>query len=96
MLTDQLKFLSFVFEEIDLSFENPPMTIRSSESNFYVLRDGLELFLTSAQMSKLKKLFEEYNYLKDITQFTLIYGKDPFGLNDYNNIIQEVIERIPE
>ena len=37
MLVNQLKFLSFVFEERrNLNFENPPMTIRSS-SNFYIL-----------------------------------------------------------
>lgn len=96
MLVNQLKFLSFVFEERrNLNFENPPMTIRSS-SNFYILKSGLEMFLSEAKMSKLKQLFEEYNNLKDNTQFILIYGKDPFGLNEYNKIIQEVIERISE
>lgn len=95
MLDKQLKFLSFVFERRNLNFENPPMTIRSG-ANFYILTDGLKMFLSEAKMSKLKQLFEEYNIIKDITQIILIYGKDPFGLNDYNKIIQEVIERISE
>lgn len=93
MLANQLKFLSFVFERRNLNFENPPMTIRSS-TNFYILKDGLEMFLTEAKMSDLRQLFEEYNNIKDIAQFILIHGKDPFGLNDYDKIIQEVIERI--